>query len=130
MKTMGMGFVQGDLVEYTAMMSAGISNPMDIIAAKALTNVPPRGVQQVNAALQARLLVMTSALIRIGIYITAVGVGKRARIRIIGVMKASARRVTKKLGMVFVLLMRAMANSAQTITRITRIAAIAGFNAF
>jgi hypothetical protein len=56
---------------------------------------------------------MTNVSIRIGIWITAVGVGKRARIRIIGAMKASARRVTKKLDMVFVLFMRAMANFAR-----------------
>jgi hypothetical protein len=58
-----------------------------------------------------------------------VGVGKRARIRIIGAMKGSARRVTKKLDMVFVLFMRAMANFARILTRIPRIAAIAGSNA-
>jgi hypothetical protein len=50
MKTPGMAFVHK---EYSATISAGISNPMDIIAVDAITNVPPAGVQQVNAAFPA-----------------------------------------------------------------------------
>jgi hypothetical protein len=50
MKTPGMAFVHK---EYSATISAGISNPMDIIAVDAITNVLPAGVQQVNAAFPA-----------------------------------------------------------------------------
>jgi hypothetical protein len=64
MKMPGMVFVHK---EYSAKISAGISNPINLIAVDAITNVPPPGVQQVNAAFPARFLVMTSVSIRIGI---------------------------------------------------------------
>jgi hypothetical protein len=50
MKTPGMVSVHK---EYPAKISAGISNPINLIAVDATMNVPPPGVQQVNAAFRA-----------------------------------------------------------------------------